>query len=150
MDSDGEIFTKIVLATFRVSGLLNAEGDHMSEQFGLSSARWKIMGAIEKSAEKLTVPEIGRAMGQSRQASQRIVDVMAKDGLVEFIDNPNHKRAKHVALTAEGKRIYDLLDDKQAIWAAQAAEGLSRQELETTLNTIHKITHYFEQSKNVD
>ncbi len=145
MDRDDEIFTKIVLATFRVSGLFNAEGDQMTEEFGLSSARWKIMGAIEKSEEKLTVPEIGRVMGQSRQASQRLVDVMANDGLVEYIENPSHKRAKHVLLTGEGKRIYTLLDEKQAVWAAAAASELSREELEVTLNSINKIAHYFEQ-----
>lgn len=144
MDSDGEIFTKIVLEIFKVSGLFNTEGDRMSEEFGLSSARWKIMGAIEKSDVRLTVPEIGRAMGQSRQASQRIVDVMAKDGLVDLIDNPNHKRAKHVTLTAEGKRIYDLLYSKQATWSAKVAAELSREELEVTFNTIQKMAKYFD------
>ncbi|WP_070963937.1 MarR family winged helix-turn-helix transcriptional regulator [Vibrio sonorensis] len=144
METNGEIFTKIVLETFKVSGLFNNEGDRMSEEFNLSSARWKILGAIEKSDELLTVPEIGRAMGQSRQASQRIVDVMSKDGLVEFIENPSHKRAKHVVLTKEGKRIYDLLDDKQALWAAKAAKELSREELDITLNTISKIARYFD------
>lgn len=144
MDSDGEVFTKVVLAIFKVSGLLNTEGDRMSEEFGLSSARWKIMGAIEKSDVRLTVPEIGRAMGQSRQASQRIVDVMAKDGLVEFIDNPSHKRAKHVTLTAEGKRIYDFLDNKQALWAAEAAIEFTREELDITFNTIQKMAEYFD------
>jgi DNA-binding MarR family transcriptional regulator len=144
MNSDGEIFTKIVLEIFKVSGLFNTEGDRMSEEFGLSSARWKIMGAIEKSDVWLTVPEIGRAMGQSRQASQRIIDVMAKDGLVDFIDNPSHKRAKHVTLTEEGKRIYDLLDNKQATWAAKVATELSREELEVTFNTIQKMAKYFD------
>ncbi|MPW28264.1 MarR family transcriptional regulator [Agarivorans sp. B2Z047] len=144
MGSNGEIFTKIVLEIFKVSGLFNTEGDRMSEEFGLSSARWKIMGAIEKSDVRITVPEIGRAMGQSRQASQRIVDVMAKDGLIKFIDNPSHKRAKHVTLTGEGKRIYDLLDTKQALWAAEAATELTREELDITFNTIQKMAKYFD------
>ncbi|WP_087023160.1 MarR family winged helix-turn-helix transcriptional regulator [Thaumasiovibrio subtropicus] len=144
MDSDGEMFTKIVLGIFKVSGQLNTEGDRMSEEFGLSSARWKIMGAIEKSDVRLTVPEIGRAMGQSRQASQRIVDVMAKDGLVAFIDNPSHKRAKHITLTSEGKRIYDLLDSIQGTWATEAAAALTREELDITLRTLQKMAKYFD------
>ncbi|MGR5559785.1 MarR family winged helix-turn-helix transcriptional regulator [Vibrio fortis] len=144
MDTDSEVFTKVVLEIFKVSGLLNTEGDRMSEEFGLSSARWKILGAIEKSEAPLTVPEIGRAMGQSRQASQRIVDVMVKDGMVIFIDNPSHKRAKHVILTEEGKRIYDLLDNKQAFWATKAANELSREELTITLHTIQKMAKYFD------
>uniref|UniRef100_UPI002634653B MarR family winged helix-turn-helix transcriptional regulator n=1 Tax=uncultured Amphritea sp. TaxID=981605 RepID=UPI002634653B len=87
MTTDGEVFTEIILEVFKVSGLLNIEGDKISEEFGLSSARWKVMGAIVKSNEPVTVSEIGRVMGQSRQATQRVVDVMAKDGLVEMLDN---------------------------------------------------------------
>ncbi len=47
------------------SGLLNNEGDSkITEELRLSSARWKVMGAIEKSTDLVTVSQIGRIMGQ--------------------------------------------------------------------------------------
>lgn len=142
--TNGELFTQIALDIFKVSGILNAEGDELSEEFGLSSARWKVMGAIEKSTMPLTVPEIGRAMGQSRQATQRLVDVMIKDGLLCWADNPNHKRAKFVNLTEEGHRIYNRLDDKQESWAEKAAQGLTTEELKQVLSTLRKVALHFD------
>lgn len=141
--TNGEIFTQIVLEVFKVSGMLNAEGDALTKEFCLSSARWKVIGAIVKSNAALTVPQIGRTMGQSRQATQRIVDVMTKDGIVTLVDNPHHKKAKLVDLTEEGRRVYDQLDIKQLAWAAKGAEDITTNELETTLTTLQKMAHHF-------
>ncbi|WP_375750076.1 MarR family winged helix-turn-helix transcriptional regulator [Vibrio sp. HN007] len=141
--TNGEIFTQVVLEIFKVSGMLNAEGDALTKEFGLSSARWKVMGAIVKSNAALTVPQIGRTMGQSRQATQRIVDVMTKDGMLLQVDNPHHKKAKLVDLTEEGRRVYDQLDIKQFAWAAKGAEDITTSELEITLATLEKMAHHF-------
>ncbi|UGA57273.1 MarR family winged helix-turn-helix transcriptional regulator [Vibrio sp. VB16] len=141
---EGETFTQIVLEIFRVSGMLNAEGDEISEEYGLSSARWKVMGAIVTSEGLLTVPQIGRSMGQSRQATQRVVDIMANDGLLEWVVNPSHKRAKYVDLTEEGMRIYRLLDTKQRLWAMKAENILTEDELKQTLSALQKMARYFE------
>ena len=142
-DSSGETFTQIVLEIFKLSGILNSEGDKLTEEFGLSSARWKVIGAVAMSEELLTVPQIGRSMGQSRQATQRLVDVMVKDGMLKLVDNPNNKRAKYVDLTAEGASIYQQLDQKQLPWAASGAEKLTEEELSTTLSALRKMTQHF-------
>ncbi|MDB1125477.1 MarR family winged helix-turn-helix transcriptional regulator [Vibrio algarum] len=140
--ANGETFTEVVLEVFKVSGMLNVEGDDLTKEFGLSSARWKVMGAIGRSETALTVPQIGRTMGQSRQATQRIVDVMTKDGLLQLVENPHHKRAKLVDLTEQGKKVYRLLDIKQTCWASKGAEDLSKEELETTLFVLQKMASY--------
>ncbi|WP_211564822.1 MarR family winged helix-turn-helix transcriptional regulator [Marinomonas gallaica] len=144
MDTNGEVFTKIVLEVFKVSGLLNTEGDQLTEEFGLSSARWKVMGAIVKADQPVTVSEISRVMGQSRQATQRVVDVMSKDGLVQLLDNPNHKKAKLVALTEAGAVVYEKLDRKQEQWAASGAQNIDREELDRALSALHKMARYLE------
>lgn len=40
----------------------------------------------------LTVPQIAQMRPTSRQRMQRLADELAADGLVEFIDNPKHRR----------------------------------------------------------
>ncbi len=140
----GPIFTEIVLEIFKLSGVLNAEGDRLTEEYGLSSARWKILGAIERSETACTVPQIARMMGQSRQAVQRLVDLMHRDGLLSLLDNPKHKRAKLVALTTTGLDIYKKLDVKQAPWASRCSNHLSTTELEATLSVLRGITHKLE------
>lgn len=137
---DVNLFTKIVLEIFKVSGLLTTEGDRLTENFGLSSARWKIMGAIARSNTPLTVSQIARMMGQARQSVQRLVDVMYKNGTLKFLDNPNHKRAKHVILTTKGRDIYTQLDEMWNPCACQYSESLKKEDLKATLSTLKKIT----------
>lgn len=136
----GHAFTEIVLEAFKLSGLLTAEGDRIAETQGLSSARWKILGSLARSDDPLTVPQIAQVMGQTRQAVQRLVDIMHEDGLLAFLDNPNHKRAKLVTLTSKGKKIYAKLKEKQIPWANQYSSHFNKTDLETTLATLKKIT----------
>ncbi len=142
-ESPEDIFTKIVLEIFKVSGMLNTEGDMMAEEFGLSSARWKVLGAIAQAEQLLTVSEIARTVGQSRQATQRLVDALKKASLICFISNPKHKRAKFVVLTKYGEQVFWKLWHKQLPWAASGAEALTTAELLTTFSAMKKLSGYF-------
>src|SRR5919198_249543 len=54
----------------------------------------------------LTVPQIAEMRPTSRQRMQRLADELADEGLVEFIDNPRHRRSKFVRLTRKGEARY--------------------------------------------
>src|SRR5258707_3518725 len=54
----------------------------------------------------LTVPQIAQMRPTSRQRMQRLADELTAEGLVEFIDNPNHRRSKLVRLTSKGNARY--------------------------------------------
>ena len=43
---EGQRFTEIVLEIFKLNGLLITEGDQITKTLGLSSARWKVLGAL--------------------------------------------------------------------------------------------------------
>ena len=136
----GRLFTEVVLEIFKVNGLLAAEGDRLTKEFGLSSARWKVLGALEMSNIPLTVPQIARVMGLTRQAVQRLTDAMEKEGLLAYQNNPQHKRAKFVVLTSKGKEIFLLISEKQIPWANQNANEMTIGDLEVTLSVLHKIS----------
>ncbi len=140
---EGHVFTEIVLEVFRLSGRLIAEGDKITEPYGLSSARWKILGSIARSDTPLTVSQIARVMGQTRQAVQRLVDIMQSNGLLAFLRNPEHKRAKLITLTDKGKGVYARLEEKQIPWANEQASRLNGDNLATTLATLKKISELF-------
>ncbi|MGA9320678.1 MAG: helix-turn-helix domain-containing protein, partial [Xanthobacteraceae bacterium] len=94
--------TDLVLETFRLNGRLLAAGDALVGDLGLTSARWQVLGAIALSAVPLSVAQIARNMGLTRQAVQRLANEMQGDGLVRFAPNPHHQRAKLVLLTPAG------------------------------------------------
>ena len=138
------LFLDLVLSLFRLNGLLIAEGDDMTEALGLTSARWKVIGVIALSNSGLTVPGIARVLGQSRQAVQRITDVMATDGLLSYQSNPKHKRSVLVLLTEEGKTAYKDLRDVQDPWALDNTEDIPIEELDVGLRLVRRLIQKFD------
>ena len=138
------LFLDLVLSVFRLNSLLIAEGDNMTEGLGLTSARWRVIGAIALSNAGLTVPGIARVLGQSRQAVQRITDVMVQDGLLRYQANPRHKRSVLVNLTAKGKEVYNGLRDVQDPWAIATTEDIPLEELETALRLVRRLIQKFD------
>ncbi len=124
---------------FKLNGLLILEGDKLTYEQGLSSARWKVLGAIRMSPTPTTVPQIARNMGQTRQAVQRLANEMEGDGLLSFKDNPQHKRAKLLALTAKGKKTYEQLQRKQIPWANSIAANISSSDLQLASSVLLKL-----------
>src|ERR1700760_4585868 len=92
---------ELIVELFRLNGLLLAEGDRLTNDLGLSSARWQVIGALELVVRPLPVAQIARNMGVARQSVQRITNELEADGLIAFDDNPDHRRAKLVVLTAK-------------------------------------------------
>jgi DNA-binding MarR family transcriptional regulator len=142
--------TDLVLEVFRLNGRLIAAGDALVGRIGLTSARWQVLGAIALQAQPLPVVRIADAMGLTRQSVQRIVDALAQDGLVAFRDNPHHKRAKLVALTAKGDALFRSAMRLQKPWAARLAARLDRASLETALGVLKALRARLETRKPGD
>jgi DNA-binding MarR family transcriptional regulator len=111
----GEAFTELALEVFRLNGLLLEAGDELTRPVGQTSARWQVLGVVEHGP--VTVPQVARVMGLTRQGVQRTADLLEEDGLIEYVENPHHRRAKLMRLTPEGRRTLDYIVERQAEWA---------------------------------
>jgi DNA-binding MarR family transcriptional regulator len=120
----GEALTNLILEIFRVNGDLLDAGDELTRDLGQTSSRWQVLGAIE--AREDTVSGIARLMGLTRQSVQRTTDLLAKDGLVEFVENPAHRRARLVRLTNRGCALLDDLAPRQMAWVNGLAKAIKR------------------------
>jgi DNA-binding MarR family transcriptional regulator len=131
--------TDLVLETFRLNGRLLASGDALVADLGLTSARWQVLGAAALSAVPLSVAQIARNMGLTRQAVQRLANEMEADGLVRFAPNPHHQRAKLVLLTAAGKTAFAAAMKRQAAWAAALGKGFGVRDIAAAATTLRTI-----------
>lgn len=136
----GEAATEVILSIFRTNGLLLASGDLLSASEGLTSARWQVMGAIALSERPLTVPQIARRMGITRQSVHATVKRLVSDGLVELAPNADHRRSQLVRLTELGRGRYDALDRRQAEWANRLARGIGRAEFDTAARVLAELS----------
>jgi len=131
------VFTDLILETFRFNGRLLAAGDRLTAPMGLSSARWQVLGAIEHAP--LSVAQIARNMGVSRQAVQRIADSLEAEGIVVYTPNPNHERAKLVNLSERGLGLTRELAKLQVLWANRIASVASSEEIESALRLVRRL-----------
>lgn len=121
--------TALILETFRLNGRLLAAGDALVGGLGLTSARWQVLGAIAVAPVPLSVAQIARAMGLTRQAVQRLANDMERDGLLRFAVNPHHQRAKLVIMTPRGQAAYSAAMKRQAPWSQTLTQGLTAQQI---------------------
>lgn len=131
--------TELVLAIFRANGAFLAAGDALVADLGLTSARWQVLGAVALEGRPLTVAQAARRMGLSRQAVQRTANDLSEVGLVRFVDNPDHKRAKLIRLTERGEAVYAEADRRQVAWAHGLSEGLSEEALARALDVVRRL-----------
>lgn len=130
-------FTNLVLEVFRFNGRLLEAGDRLTKEYGITSSLWQVLGAIHQSP--LPVAQIARNMGLARQSVLRTVNALSKKGLVEALENPDHKRAKLIRITADGERVYSEVMEVQRRWAAQAMDGLDPCEAEAARKLMEKL-----------
>jgi DNA-binding MarR family transcriptional regulator len=116
----GDAFSALVVRVFRLNGLLAAAGDTLARPAGQTSARWQVLAMLEEGSR--TVSETARTLGLARQSVQRVADLLESAGLVAFEDNPRHRRARLMRLTARGRTTLGAIQAEQRPWA----DGLGR------------------------
>jgi DNA-binding MarR family transcriptional regulator len=129
----GQAVAQLAVRIFRLEGVLGAAGDSLAAPFGQTSARWRVLAAVED--EPHTVAEIARAWSFARQSVQRVADVLAREGLVAYEDNPSHRRAKLVRLTPRGAATLAKIQAAQRAWA----DGLGERLVERDLQSANRI-----------
>ena len=88
----------------------------------------------------LTVPQIAQMRPTSRQRMQRLADELAAEGLVEFIDNPRHRRSKLVRLTPKGDARYRELDDRFLAIASTTGAALSEADVRKAIEVVRQLS----------
>lgn len=119
VDTGIEAITHLTLTVFRLNGVLLHWGDRLVEPLGLTSARWQMLGAIALAGTPLTAPQVGEAMGVTRQGAQKQLNLLLEQGLVASRPNPAHRRSPLYVLTPRGRDLYQQAD---TLWTARAAE----------------------------
>jgi DNA-binding MarR family transcriptional regulator len=142
----GAAVSDLIVSIFRLNGRLLVSGDRLVAGLGLTSARWQVLGAIGISTPPEPVARLARNMGLNRQGVQRIVGELLAEGFVELNDNPHHRTAKLVVMTAKGEQAYRAALQLQAPWVNTLSEGLDEQNVEAAGKLLDTLRQRLEQS----
>jgi DNA-binding MarR family transcriptional regulator len=133
----GDAFSDLVTRLFRLNGLLAADGDALARPAGQTSARWQVLAMVEETPA--TVAQIARTLGLARQSVQRVADALADQGIVEYVDNPRHRRAKLVSMTPEGRSALSAIQARQRGWADEIGAELGAAELKRLTALLDRV-----------
>jgi DNA-binding MarR family transcriptional regulator len=140
----GDAATEVVLATFRANGLLLAAGNQLAAEEGLTAARWQVLGAVALAGRPLTVPQIARRMGLTRQAVQASVNRLLAEALAETGENLDHRRSQLIRLTELGAQKYAAVDRRQIRWINELSTGLKISDLQAAARLLHDLSDRLE------
>jgi DNA-binding MarR family transcriptional regulator len=90
----------------------------------------------------LTVPQIAQMRPTSRQRMQRLADELAAEKVVEFVDNPKHRRSKLVRLTALGEARYAELNAGLLANASALGPALTEAEVRQATEIVRQLSEY--------
>ena len=138
------------MSTFRVNGLLLDAGDLLSADEGLTSARWQVLGAIALAERPLTVPQIARRMGLTRQSVHATVNRLVRDGFLELGPNADHRRSSLVGVTKQGSAKYEAIDARQVAWINRLSRGIARSDIETAVRVLDVLCRRLEDDRRED
>jgi DNA-binding MarR family transcriptional regulator len=133
----GEAFSRLVVDVFRLNGMLSATGDALAAPAGQTSARWRVLAAVEETPK--TVAQIARDWSLARQSVQRVADLLAEDGLVSYEPNPAHRRANLVRLTPSGRSALRRIQAAQRTWADELGAQVGLADVQTANRILARV-----------
>jgi len=94
-----------------------------------------------------TVPHMARVRPVTRQHIQGLVNALLEAGLVEYVDNPAHKRSKLVAPTAAGIATFEAMRTRENQAFLNADIPVSAEEIEAATKVLRALIGTFESAE---
>lgn len=137
-ETSGEALHELFREVFALHAALSGVMDEVHEESGLTTPQRKI-SEILSTRGQATVPDIAAAMDVSRQFVQTVCNGLTEEGLLEFRENPRHKRSKLAELTAPGRRRLEDTRRSEADFIGNAFHDVSAESARETAVFIRSL-----------
>ncbi|MBX9746272.1 MAG: MarR family transcriptional regulator [Hyphomonadaceae bacterium] len=127
-----ELSVAVIEFYFRIEAVTQATAG-----FATAGGEWGCLRTLVKEGP-MTVPEMARTRPVSRQHCQTICNALEMQGLVEFIDNPKHKKSKLVRVTKKGRSRFESMRSQFLDAAAVYAPLFTASEVSTATDVCRR------------
>jgi DNA-binding MarR family transcriptional regulator len=114
----------------------------LRERFGTTLPRFDLMAQLERHPEGLLMNELSRLLMVTGGNVTAIVDQLAKEGLVERMDEPADRRAFRIRLTRGGEKAFADMAVAHEEWVVDMLSGLTRREQDDLLRLLAKAKEH--------
>jgi DNA-binding MarR family transcriptional regulator len=111
----GDAFTALLGQVIGLTRRFTTAGEALAKPAGQTLARWLVLETVQDAPA--TVAQIARTLHLARQGVQRLADLLVRDGLAAYENNPAHRRAKLLRITPQGRTALRTIQTAQAAWA---------------------------------
>jgi DNA-binding MarR family transcriptional regulator len=123
----GDAFTTLLGQVIGLTRRFTTAGEALAKPAGQTLARWLVLEAIQD--KPATVAQVARTLHLARQGVQRLADLLVRDGLAAYEDNPAHRRAKLLRITPQGRTALRAIQIAQVAWADTLGARIGEAEL---------------------
>ncbi|MSP47908.1 MAG: MarR family transcriptional regulator [Alphaproteobacteria bacterium] len=135
---EGAAIFRLMLEVLQTFHRLRAAGAEEGAVTSGGGGSWGLMRSLAEGGPQ-TVPAIARSRPVSRQHIQKLADELAADGLVEFVDNPAHRRSKLLKLTPAGRTRYKTLSTRILEIADELGRGFDAAEVGAAADVVARL-----------
>src|SRR5262252_8576391 len=139
VDAKGEAVAELMLEVAQCFFRIRALGQKTGLITSWGGGAYGFMRSLAL-LDPLTVPQIAQMRPTSRQRMQRLADELAADGLVEFIDNPKHRRSSLVRLTRKGEARYREQSARLLSIASTLGVGLGDADIRRSTEIVRQVS----------
>lgn len=132
---------ELVWCTRRLFQRLRTSGEALLEGTGINASQRAVLEFLDLHQPQ-TVSSMAREKTVSRQHIQTVVNDLLALGLVESRDNPAHKRSPLILMTAQGKKLFEKITQKESKVLEVLAKEFDEKDVATTIKTMKAIEGY--------
>ena len=133
----GDAFTTLLGQVIGLTRRFTAAGEALARPAGQTLARWLVLETIQD--KPATVAQIARTLQLARQGVQRLADLLVRDGLAAYQNNPAHRRAKLLRITPQGRTTLRTIQTAQAAWADTLGAKIGEAELRQASSLLDRV-----------
>jgi DNA-binding MarR family transcriptional regulator len=111
----------------------------LRSRFATTLPRFDLMAQLERHPEGLRMNALSRMLMVTGGNITAIVDQLAKEGLVERLDDSADRRAFCIRLTRAGERSFAEMARAHEDWVVELLAGLTRKEHDELLKLLAKL-----------
>jgi MarR family transcriptional regulator for hemolysin len=131
-----------------IARLIRTVADQEVSRLGMTQAQWSVLSRLEMH-QGLKQSEIAEMLDLQPITLTRLLDKLAKSGLIERRPDPQDRRAWRLYLTDAARPLMDQLDELGGELGAKVLDGIAPAQVKTMLNDLAAIRENLRRALNV-
>jgi DNA-binding MarR family transcriptional regulator len=141
----GDLLTSLIVPVIQLKAHFTRAGEGIAKTSGQTLARWLVLETVAEGPA--TVAQVARSLGLARQSVQRVADLLERDGLTEYTENPEHQRSQLIQVTDRGQHALGAIQAEQQVWADRMGAAIGEADLKHATRVVDRLTRALGKSR---